>query len=121
MLAHGANVNADCGRNGRTPLSLVDKDDHSFIDMLVDRGARLGVAAEDLAEYESHDLHVGPIFWVVLVVYAARYGASLTLQQLFKLGADPNSTSQAGSSASNSMVRGRRSSAARALHSCSPQ
>jgi ankyrin repeat protein len=123
MLAHGANVNADCGRHGRTPLSLVDKDDHSFIDMLLDRGARLGVAAEDLAEYESHGLHVGPIFWSVshqedylasklvardsaaakkecgLVVYAARYGASLTLQQLFKLGADPNSTSQAGSSA----------------------
>jgi ankyrin repeat protein len=123
MLAHGANVNADCGRNGRTPLSLVDKDDHSFIDMLLDRGAHLGVAAEELAEYESHGLHVGPIFWSVshqedylasklvardsaaakkecgLVVYAARYGASLTLQQLLKLGADPNSTSQAGSSA----------------------
>jgi ankyrin repeat protein len=123
MVAHGANVNADCRRNGLTPLGLVDKDDHAFIDMLLDRGARLRVAAEDLAEYESHGLHVGPIFWSVshqedylaskllardsaaakkecgLVVYAARYGASLTLQQLFKLGADPNSTSQAGSSA----------------------
>jgi ankyrin repeat protein len=123
MLAHGVNVNADCGRNGRTPLSLVDPDDRAFIDRLLDRGARLGVPAEDLAEYRSHGLHVGPIFWAMshqedylaskllardfaaakkecgLVLYAARYGASLTLEQLFKLGADPNTTSQAGTSA----------------------
>jgi ankyrin repeat protein len=126
LLAHHANVNADCGAPGagdRTPLTLADQADREMVDLLVTHGARLEVPANDRAEFDARHVQAGPIIWSVMhhrdylasrliardsaagkdecgaVVYAASYGAHLTLAELFKLGADPNETSAHGTSA----------------------
>jgi ankyrin repeat protein len=126
LLAHHANVNTDCGAPGagdRTPLTLADQDDHEMIDLLITRGGRLAVPAHDRADFDARRMHAGPIIWSIMhhrdylasrliardpaaangecgaVVYAASYGAHLTLTELFKLGADPNDTSEHGISA----------------------
>jgi ankyrin repeat protein len=119
LIAHGANVNADCGI-GRTPLTLADDADHPLIDMLVSRGGRLGVPDTDSAELAAHGVYPGPLTWAVvhhhdyvaarllarhrqwaqaecgLVIYAAASGAKFTLAELFRQGADPNASTAAG-------------------------
>ena len=125
LLAHRADVNADCGdprAPGSTPLTLVNPADHELIDLLIAGGGKLGVPGTDATLYRSHGVDPGPINWAILhrgdhlasallarepasahecgtVVYAARYGAAETLARLFLLGSDPNSTSANGVSA----------------------
>jgi uncharacterized protein len=125
LLAHGANPNADCGGQfapGNTPLTVTVADDPELIDALITHGGQLGVPAQDAANYRSHGVDPGPLNWALLhhrdylassllardprladecgaVVYAARYGATATLARLFKLGANPNATSERGVSA----------------------
>lgn len=126
LLVHGANVNAACGSpsNGPySPLTLVDKSDHELVDLMTNRGGQLAIPQHDQDEYESHGVSAGPIVWSIMhdadylaskliardphlsnrecgaVVYASRFGATLTLVELFKHGADPNSTSEHGISA----------------------
>jgi ankyrin repeat protein len=125
LLTHGANPNADCGGKynpGSKPLNVANAEDPELIDALIARGGQLGVPAQDAANYQSHGIHPGPLNWALLhhrdylaatllardplaveecgaVVYAARYGAAATLAKLFKLGADPNATSERGVSA----------------------
>ncbi|HEY1891686.1 MAG TPA: ankyrin repeat domain-containing protein [Steroidobacteraceae bacterium] len=119
LVAHGANVNADCGI-GQTPLTLADDADHQVIDMLVSRGGRLGVPDTDRADLVTHGLYPGPLTWAVvhhhdyaaarllarnpqwaqaecgLVIYAAASGAKFTLAELFRQGADPNASTASG-------------------------
>jgi ankyrin repeat protein len=118
LVAHGANVNADCGE--QTPLTLADDGDHQLIDMLVSRGGRLEVPAPDGAELAAHGVYPGPLTWAVvhhhdyaaarllarnpqgaqaecgLVIYAAASGAKFTLAELFRQGADPNASTATG-------------------------
>jgi uncharacterized protein len=119
LVAHGANVNADCGI-GRTPLTLADDANHRLIDMVVSRGGRLGVPDTDRADLAAHGVYPGPLTWAVvhhhdyaaarllarnpqwaqaecgLVVYAAVSGAKFTLAELFRQGADPNASTASG-------------------------
>jgi uncharacterized protein len=119
LVAHGADVNADCGI-GQTPLTLADDADHHLIDMLVSRGARLGVPDTDRADFAAHGVYPGPLTWAVahhhdyaaarllarhpqwaqaecgLVIYAAASGAKFTLAELFTQGADPNASTSSG-------------------------
>jgi ankyrin repeat protein len=123
LLAHRANPNADCGgpfAPGNTPLTVANSPE--LIDALIAQGGQLGVPAQDAANYQSHGVQPGPLTWALLhhrdylasallardprladecgaVVYAARYGADATLAKLFKLGANPNATSEHGVSA----------------------
>jgi ankyrin repeat protein len=125
LLAHHANPNADCGGQyapGNTPLTVANADDPELIDALIAHGGQLGVPAQDAANYRSQGVYPGPLNWALLhhrdylassllardprgadecgaVVYAARYGAAATLTKLFKLGSDPNATSERGVSA----------------------
>jgi ankyrin repeat protein len=125
LLAHGADANADCANKaapGSTPLTLVDRDDHELIDLLLARGGTLGVPERDAADLRSHGVDAGTTNWALLhrrdylasallarnpaaahecgaVLYAARFGAASTLAQLLKLGEDPNSVSERGVSA----------------------
>jgi ankyrin repeat protein len=119
LIAHGANVNADCGA-GQTPLTLADDADHPLIDILVSRGGRLGVPDTDRAAFAAHGVYPGPLTWAVvhhrdytaarllarnpqwaqaecgLVIYAAASGAKFTLAELFRQGADPNASTASG-------------------------
>lgn len=119
LVAHGANVNADCAA-GRTPLTLADDADHPLIDMLVSRGGRLGVPEPDRAELAAHGVYPGPLTWAVvhhhdyaasrllarnpqgaqaecgLIIYAAASGATLTVAELLRQGADPNASTATG-------------------------
>lgn len=119
LVAHGADVNADCGI-GRTPLTVAKDADHQLIDMLISRGGRLGVPETDRADLAAHGVYPGPLTWAVvhhhdyaaarllarnprlaqaecgLVLYAAASGARLTLAELFGLGADPNASTTSG-------------------------
>lgn len=126
LLAHGASPNPACGSRSdgpATPLTLVGKEDHELIDRLIERGAQLQVPAHDRDAYESEGVRAGPVVWALLhdrdylaarmiardprlaqdecgaVVYASRFGASLTLAELLRHGADPNATSERGVSA----------------------
>lgn len=119
LLAHGADVNADCGED-QTPLSLADDSNHQLIDLLVSRGGRLGVPDADGSALAAHGVHPGPLTWAVLhqhdyaaarllarnpqmasaecglVIYAAASGAKFTLAELFRHGADPNASTASG-------------------------
>ena len=119
LVAHGANVNADCGI-GQTPLTLADDADHPLIDRLVSRGGRLGVPGTDRPDLAAHGVFPGPLTWAVvhhhdctaarllahnpqsaqaecgLVMYAAASGAKWTLAELFRRGADPNASTASG-------------------------
>lgn len=119
LVAHGANVNTDCGI-GQTPLTLADDSDHQLIEMLVSRGGRLGVPDADRADLAAHGVDPGPLTWAVvhhhdyaaarllarnpqwaqaecgLVIYAAASGAKFTLAELFRRGADPNASTASG-------------------------
>lgn len=119
LILHGANVNADCGI-GQTPLTLADDGDHRLIDLLVGRGARLGVPDTDRADLAAHGVYPGPLTWAVvhhhdytaarllarhpqwaqaecgLVIYAAASGAKFTLAELLRQGVDPNASTASG-------------------------
>ena len=119
LLKHGANANADCS-SARTPLSLTDDADQTLIDLLVSRGGRLGVPTDDGADLAAHGIYPGPLTWAVvhhhdyaaaqllarnphwaqaecgLFLYAAASGATLTLAELLKQGADPNASTASG-------------------------
>jgi ankyrin repeat protein len=121
LLQHGADASASCDPTGRTPLFFVEGADHELVDLLLARGARLGLPQNQIAELEDHGLKASALIWALLnhrdylaskllargdagndcgaVVYAARFGASLTLGELLRLGGDPNSTSEGGISA----------------------
>jgi ankyrin repeat protein len=122
LLDHGADPNR-AGQGGATVLTVLHDEDHELIDLLLQRGARLGFTAEDLSKYRQHNVSMSPITWAVLhkqdylaarlietkqfdpagdcgaVVYAADNNAALTLSALFKQGANPNSASERGISA----------------------
>ena len=112
-------------RNGAMALDLVTDADHALVDTLVKHGARLGQLSGD-AEYFPATMGVaapGPTVRAILrhkdyvasrlllrdglvgdescaaVIYAAATGASGTLAELLRRGADPNSMTTGGISA----------------------
>jgi len=124
LLEHGADPSR-LDHNGATALDLVADADHALVDALITRGGRLGQSTQE-ASYLRDTLQVvapGPTVRAILrhkdyvatrilqrdglvgdercaaVIYAAATGATGTLAELLRRGADPNSITQGGISA----------------------
>jgi ankyrin repeat protein len=124
MIEHGADPSR-ADRNGATALDLVADADHDLVDALVKHGARLGQPSGDAA-YFRDQMQVaapGPTVRAILshkdyvasrllrrdglvgdgscaaVIYAAATGATGTLTELLRRGADPNAATEGGISA----------------------
>ena len=124
MIAHGADPSR-ADRMGATALDLVADAEHALVDAIIAHGGRLGHPYEDTA-YFRDELRLptpGPTVRAILrqkdyiasrllqhdglvgddscpaVIYAAATGASGTLAEPLRRGADPNSLSESGISA----------------------
>jgi ankyrin repeat protein len=124
MIDHGADPSR-ADRNGATALDLVADADHDLVDALVRHGARLGQPSGDAAYFRDlmRVAAPGPTVRAILrhqdyvasrllqrdglvgdgscaaVIYAAATGATGTLAELLRRGADPNSMTEGGISA----------------------
>lgn len=122
LVGAGADPNQP-QEDGGTILANPKTSDTEFIDALVTHGAQVRFPTEEADRYRQHQVRLDPVVWSILnhqdyvasrliqregiasidaraaVVYAASEGAVLTLTELFKRGADPNSASAHGVSA----------------------
>jgi ankyrin repeat protein len=120
LLEHGADPNRT-DRHGATALNLAAESDHALLDALLAHGARLGhpLTDETRSMGPTHAAD-GPTVQAIMerrdylatrllqrdglqtdtpcaaVLYAASLGASGTLAELLRRGADPNSTTDRG-------------------------
>jgi ankyrin repeat protein len=123
LLSHGADPNRP-NRYGTTVLDLAPDDDHALIDAILARGGQVGQSEEERMRLRQFRVDApGEVVRALLhgqdyaaarllardglgedsacsaVLYSASLGAAGTLAELLRRGADPNSTTDLGSTA----------------------